>query len=254
VPEWAGSGETARASVEKERLVGDNASETAGHKETNAKRCADCGLEYLPLTRRGDTDDRIDKFFGLDIVSALNIVMDLIHASHARSGMSEGAFAAWNWLAGLRQMLGPEQASARQWANEIAQLRADLIDFAKAAARQESLETLLVAQGGQTPVVRTRSALQLASELATELAALEHLWKKPSRAIRPSKHTLGLLELKLHKVGFSHEEIARADFDGSLDGAASERAVNVAVERVKKRIKAAEKHEAEGSTNGMSEG
>ena len=232
----------------------DNAAETAERNETTAKRCAECGLEYLPLTRRGDIDDRIDKFFGLDVVSALNIVMDLIHASHARTGMSEGAFAAWNWLAGLRQMLGPEQASAREWAKQIAQLRAQLVDFAKAAARQENLETLLVAQGGQTPVVRTRSALQLASELATELAALEHLWKKPSRAIRPSKHTLGLLELKLHTVGFSHEEIAKADFDSSLDGADSERALKVAVERVKKRIKAAEKHAAEGATDGVSLG
>jgi hypothetical protein len=232
--------------------VDDNAAETADRNETTARHCSDCGLEYLPLTRRGEIDDRIDKFFGLDVVSALNIVMDLIHASHARAGMSEGAFAAWNWLAGLRQMLGPEQASARQWGNQIARLRAELVDFGNAADRQEKLESLLVALGGQTPVVRTRSALQLASELATELVALDHLWKKPSRAVRPSKHTLGLLELKLHKVGFSHEEIAKADFDASLEGDRSDRAFKVAVERVKKRIKAAEKHEAEGATNGPS--
>jgi hypothetical protein len=213
---------------------------TADQNHENAKRCPDCGLEYFPHTRRGESDDRIDKLFGLDVVAALNSVMDLLHASHDRPATSAGAFAAWNWLASLRQMFGAEDASAREWAHQIAELRTQLVDFAKAAARQESLESMLVAHGGQTAVVRTRCALQLAGELAAELTSLEHLWKRPSRARRPSKHTLGLLELKLQQVGFSHREIAKANFDAALTDD-SERALGAAVERVKKRIKATEK-------------
>jgi hypothetical protein len=178
----------------------------------------------------------------LDVVSAPNVIMDLLHSSHDRPGASEGTFAVWNWLAGLRQMVGPEQDSAREWAKHIAQLRAQLLDFCKVGARQESLETQLVANGGQTPVIRTRRALDLAKELATELYALDHIWKKPSKARRPSKHILGTLELKLHKVGFSEREIALANFDGSLVDPDSERGIGVAADRVKKRIKAAEKN------------
>ena len=233
--------DAARGYDEKETLVEENGAQANGTEGT-PKRCADCGLEYFPSIRRGQSDDRIDRLFGLDVVSALNIIMDLLHASHDRPGASEGTFAVWNWLAGLRQMVGPEQDSAREWAKHIGELRAQLLEFCKVGARQESLETQLVVNGGQTPVIRTRRSLDLAKELATELYALDHIWKKPSKARRPSKHILGTLELKLHKVGFSEREIAIADFDGSLTNADSERAINVAVERVKKRLKAAEKH------------
>jgi|RhiMethySRZTD1v2_1073278.scaffolds.fasta_scaffold12863_6 hypothetical protein len=233
---------------DKVTLVEENVTDGNG---AVAKRCADCGLEYFPHIRRGDSDDRIDKLFGFDVVAALNTIMDLVHASHARPTTSDGAFAAWNWLAGLRQMFGPEQGSAREWLNQIAELRTQLLDFGKAAARHESQETLLVTHGGQTPVVRTRCALQLTGELAAELTALEHIWRKPSRARRPSKHTLAMLELKLLKAGFSHDEIARANFDGDLGGnsghAPSERALNGAIDRVKKRLKAHEKHSESGA-------
>ncbi len=229
----------------------ENLAETADRSESNAKRCGDCGLEYFPHVRRGESDDRIDKLFGFDVVAALNTLMDLVHASHSRPATSDGAFAAWNWLAGLRQMFGPEQGSSREWLNQIAQLRTQLLDFGKAAARHESQETVLVTHGGQTPVVRTRCALQLAGELAAELTALEHIWRKPSRARRPSKHTLGMLELKLLKAGFSQDEIARANFDGELASNSghepSERALNGAVDRVRKRLKAVEKLSESGA-------
>ncbi len=226
----------------------ENGSQAASRTEGTPQRCADCGLEYFPYVRHGDTDDRIDKLFGLDMVSALNIVMELLHSSHDRPAASAGAFAAWNWLAGLRQMAGPDQDSARAWAKQIAQLRAQLLDFTTLAARQENLETQLVANGGQTPVVRTRRALDLAKELATELFALEHIWKKPSRARKPSKHLLGMLELRLHKAGFTEREIAIANFDGWLSESNSDhnesgkKAIAAAIDHVKKRIKAAEKH------------
>jgi hypothetical protein len=222
----------------------------AGHTEGNSKRCGDCGLEYFPYVRRGEVDDRIDKLFGLDVVSTLNIVMELLHTSHDRPAASAGAFAAWNWLAGLRQMAGPDQDSARAWAKQIAQLRAQLLEFTHLAARQESLETQLVINGGQTPVIRTRRSLELAKDLATELYALEHIWKKPSRARKPSKHLLGMLELRLLRAGFSEREIALANFDAWLSESHSEKALATAIDHVKKRIKAAEKQPAVESEPG----